>query len=147
MYTINSRVRYSETDERGQLSLTGIINYMQDCSTFQSEDARVGVEYLDTGHRAWLLSSWRILVDRYPKLGERLVVGTWHCSSRGIYGYRDFVIRDETGGDCVRAASVWFLYDTEKNMPIRVRPEDTEPYGDREAPLELGPAPRKIAVP
>ena len=52
MYTINSRVRYSETDERGQLSLTGIINYMQDCSTFQSEDARVGVEYLDTGHRA-----------------------------------------------------------------------------------------------
>ena len=46
MYTINSRVRYSETDERGQLSLTGIINYMQDCSTFQSEDARVGVEYL-----------------------------------------------------------------------------------------------------
>ena len=52
MYTINSRVRYSETDERGQLSLTGIINYMQDCSTFQSEDARVGVEYLYNGHRA-----------------------------------------------------------------------------------------------
>ena len=147
MYTFDSRVRYSETDEEGRLTVTGIINYMQDCSTFQSEDARVGVEYLDTGHRAWLLSSWRILVDRYPKLGERLVVGTWHCSSRGIYGYRDFVIRDETGGGCVRAASVWFLYDTEKNMPIRVRPEDTEPYGDREAPLELGPAPRKIAVP
>ena len=54
MYTFNSRVRYSETDEYGQLSLVGIINYMQDCSTFQSEDARVGVEYLDSNHKAWL---------------------------------------------------------------------------------------------
>ena len=52
MYTFDSRVRYSETDEEGRLTVTGIINYMQDCSTFQSEDARVGVEYLDTGHRA-----------------------------------------------------------------------------------------------
>ena len=59
---------YIETDELGQLSLTVIINYMQDFITFQSEEARVGVEYLDTGHRAVLLSSWRIMIDRYPNV-------------------------------------------------------------------------------
>ena len=38
MYTFDSRVRYSETDEEGNLSVVGIMNYLQDCSTFQSED-------------------------------------------------------------------------------------------------------------
>ena len=36
MYSFDSRVRYSEVDEDRKLSLTGVINYMQDCSTFQS---------------------------------------------------------------------------------------------------------------
>ena len=36
MYELNSRVRYSETDIDAKLSLTGIMNYMQDCSTMQS---------------------------------------------------------------------------------------------------------------
>ena len=45
MYTFDSRIRYSETDETGALSLLGVINYMQDCSTFQSEDIDLkGVE-------------------------------------------------------------------------------------------------------
>ena len=65
----------------------------------------VGVGYLDTSHRAWLLSSWRIMIDRYPRLGEKLVVGTWHCASKGIYGYRTLYLRMKGGTDVVRAAS------------------------------------------
>ena len=45
MYTFDSRIRYSETDETGALSLLEVINYMQDCSTFQSEDIGLGVEF------------------------------------------------------------------------------------------------------
>ena len=115
MYTFDSRVRYSETDEEGRLTVTGIINYMQDCSTFHSEDVGVGVGYLGEHRRIWLLSSWQIVIDRYPRLGERLTVGTWHNDFKGIYGYRNFVLRDLDGNDCVRAASVWFLYDLEKD--------------------------------
>lgn len=147
MYTFNSRVRYSETDEEGRLTVTGIINYMQDCSTFHSEDVGVGVGYLDASRKIWLLSSWQIVIDRYPKLGDRLVVGTWHNDFKGIYGYRNFVLRDADGGDFVRAASVWFLYDLEKGQPIRVTTEDTAPYGEPEPRLDLGKAPRKIPVP
>ncbi len=147
MYTFNSRVRYSETDEEGRLTVTGIINYMQDCSTFHSEDVGVGVGYLGEHGKIWLLSSWQIVIDRYPRLGDRLTVGTWHNDFKGIYGYRNFVLRGEDGKDCVRAASVWFLYDLEKEQPIRVTDRDTEPYGEPEPRLDLGKAPRKIPVP
>ena len=117
MYCFDSRVRYSETDERGRLSLTGILNYLQDCSTFQSEDLGMGIEYLKAHDRAWWLSSWQIVIDRYPELGERIVVSTWPYDFKGIYGYRNFAIQDTQGHFLVRANSVWFFFDTEKQRP------------------------------
>ena len=57
MYQLESRIRYSETNEAGFLTMTGIINYFQDCSTFHSEDCGVGVAFLEKEHRAWMLSS------------------------------------------------------------------------------------------
>ncbi len=146
MYTFDSRIRYSETDETGALGLLGVINYLQDCSTFQSEDIGLGVEHLEEKKRAWLLSSWRIVIDRYPVLGEKIKIGTWATASKGIYGYRDFVIMDQEGNYLVKAESVWFFCDTEKMVPVRVMPEDVAAYGE-EAPLDLGKAPRKIAIP
>jgi acyl-ACP thioesterase len=147
MYTFSSRVRYSETDEEGKLSVLGIMNYMQDCSTMQSEDARVGIGYLGSRHKAWLLSSWRIDIDRYPRLGENLTVGTWPTDFKGIYGYRDFALMDKAGNAFVKAHSVWFLYDTQSALPIRVQPEDALPYGDTEPPLAVSDSPRKLPVP
>ena len=38
MYTFESRVRFSEADHTELLTLPGLVNYFQDCSTFQSED-------------------------------------------------------------------------------------------------------------
>ena len=52
MYSFDSRVRYSETDETGKLTVLGLINYMQDCSTFHSADVGVGVEVLEARHKA-----------------------------------------------------------------------------------------------
>ena len=45
MYTFESRVRYSEVDHTELITLPAIINYFQDCSTFQSEDLGVGIDY------------------------------------------------------------------------------------------------------
>ena len=71
MYTFESRIRYSETDSDGELTMASLINYFQDCSTFQSEDLGLGVECLKKEHLVWVLSSWQIVVERYPRLCER----------------------------------------------------------------------------
>jgi len=147
MYQFDSRVRYSETDEQGKLSLTGIINYLQDCSTFQSEDIGLGVQYLKDNHRAWWLSSWQIVIDRYPRLGEEIVISTWPYDFKGIYGYRNFTIQDKSGTYLVRANSVWFFFDTEAGRPVRVREENVRGYGSGEEKLDMDYAPRRIEVP
>ena len=147
MYQFDSRVRYSETDEEGRLSLTGILNYFQDCSTFQSEDLGMGVRYLTEHGRAWWLTSWQIVIDRYPVLGEKIVISTWPYDFKGIYGYRNFTLQDQEGGYLARAASVWFFFDTVRQKPARLTPEDIRGYGEAQPRLTMDYASRKIALP
>ena len=147
MYQFDSRVRYSETDEEGRLSLTGILNYFQDCSTFQSEDLGMGVRYLTEHGRAWWLTSWQIVIDRYTVLGEKIVISTWPYDFKGIYGYRNFTLQDQEGGYLARAASVWFFFDTVRQKPARITPEDIRGYGEAQPRLTMDYASRKIALP
>lgn len=148
MYSFNSRVRYSEVDEDQELSVTGILNYLQDCSTFQSEDLKLGIDYLNENHRAWWLSSWQIVIERYPRLGEEIVVSTWPYDFKGIYGYRNFTIRDRQGDYLVKANSVWFFFDTEAGRPVRVGEKDVRGYGTAgDKKLEMEYAPRRIVLP
>ena len=66
MYKMNTRVRYSEVDQNRMTTMTQVVNYFQDCSTFHSEDIGVGLDYLYQQHRAWLLLGWQIEVERFP---------------------------------------------------------------------------------
>ena len=43
---IDGRVRFSEIDHTRKITVPSIINYFQDCSTFQSEDIGVGLDVL-----------------------------------------------------------------------------------------------------
>ena len=128
MYTFQSRVRYSETDKSGFLSLNAVVNYMQDCSTFQSEDLGIGIDYLKKHHYIWLMNSWQIVLKSFPRLGEKITVGTFAYGFKGIYGYRNFLIKDEEEKELALANSIWVLYDTEKNMPKKVSTEHVEGY-------------------
>ena len=42
MYTFDSRIRYSEIDRSGRLSIPAVVDYFQDCSAFQSEELKAG---------------------------------------------------------------------------------------------------------
>lgn len=147
MYEFQSRVRYSELDCEGRLSLTGIINYLQDCSTFQSESLGLGLQYLKDRHQAWWLSSWQIVIDRYPKLGDEIRIGTWPYDFKGIYGYRNFYIRDMAGEYMVRANSIWFMFDTLAGRPVRAGEDQTHGYGPLGERIPMDYAPRHIALP
>ncbi|MCI8455327.1 MAG: acyl-[acyl-carrier-protein] thioesterase [Lachnospiraceae bacterium] len=147
MYQLRSRVRYSETDTDAKLSLIGIMNYMQDCSTMQSEDLGVGLGYLGEKKEAWLLSSWQIVIARRPALGEEITVETWPYAFKGIYALRNFVIFDKNGEAAAKANSCWFLFDREAGRPVRLTKELIAPYGAMHEPLSMEYAPRKIALP
>ena len=146
MYEFNSRVRYSEIDHHGTLTLPALINYFQDCSTFQSEDVGLGTEVLKAEKRAWILSYWQVIEERYPALGERITIGTFPTEFKGLFGNRNFYIKDERGHMIAKAYSVWVFLDTETGRPVRPEEKDIKPYGMGEA-LDMPYEGRKISLP
>lgn len=145
-YTFRSRVRYSELGKDKRLTLNSVINYFQDCSTFQSEDIGLGLDFLSDKKEVWILSSWNIIVNHYPALGDEITIGTWAHGFDGFYGYRNFVMEDKNGNLLACADSLWVLMDLNKGRPKKVTKELVEGYkiGPK---LEMDSVPRKIEVP
>ena len=146
MYNYQSRIRYSELDETGHLKMESLLDYFQDCSTFHSEDLGLGVEYLKDRHMVWVMSSWQIVVERYPKLGEVVTIGTAPYDFKGFIGYRNFLMTDQDGNRLACANSIWSLLDTESFKPIKPSDEMMKAY-TLENKLEMDYAPRKILIP
>lgn len=146
MYSFDSRIRFSETDSQGRLTMASLINYFQDCSTFHSEDVGLGIRYLQERHLVWVLSSWQIVVERYPELGERVTIGTQPYDMKGFLGYRNFWMQDEQGNYIAKANTLWSLINTETGKLDNIPEGMAESYGLGER-LEMEYAPRKITVP
>lgn len=146
MYTFDSRIRYSETDSEGRLTLEALLDYFQDCSTFHSEDLGVGLQYLKERKMVWVLSSWQIVVDRFPNMCERVTVGTFPYDFKGCFGYRNFYMQDASGAYIAKANTLWTLLDTEKFRPAHPTEEMLQKYVLEER-LPMTYAGRKIEVP
>lgn len=146
MYTFDSRVRFSEVDHTQEITLPGIINYFQDCSTFHSDSLGYGIDYYAQIQRAWVLNAWQVIVGRYPLMGEKIEISTWATEFNGLYGLRNFRMRDARNQTVAYANSVWVYMDMVKGRPVKPPASEVEAYG-QEVKLPMEYAPRKIELP
>ena len=127
---IDGRVRFSEIDHTRKITVPSIINYFQDCSTFQSEDIGVGLDVLSKKKKAWI-------EKRFGGIKSKI---------KGMLAERNFCMTDENGEKAAYAQSVWVYMDVEKGRPVRPDQEELDAYGQCE-PLEMEYESRKIALP
>lgn len=146
IYEFESRVRYSEIDHRGTLTIPALINYFQDCSTFQSEKLGLGARKLKQDQKGWVLSYWQIVIERLPGLCEKITTGTFAAEFKGLFGTRNFYMKDAEENRIACANSIWAFMDFKKGRPCRPAAEDIEPYGEG-TPLDMPYVERKILVP
>ncbi len=144
-YSFSSVIRYSECDEHARLSIPAMINYLQDCSTFQSEELGHGVDYLAENHFAWIIAAWDIEVFRLPRLTEPIVTTTWCYGLTATNASRFFTIATPDQEPLVRANSLWLVFDTNRLRPIRI-PEGEKIYLSDDEPLDMPAIKRKIRL-
>lgn len=145
-YSFNSRVRYSETGEDGRLTLPGVLNYFQDCCTFHAESIGLGGDVLKARDRAWVLSSWQVIVDEYPTMGTEIKITTAPYEFKGFMGMRNFTIETADGKMVAWANSNWTHLAISTGIPARLTPADTDNYVLSEK-MKMDYAPRKIKLP
>ncbi|MDE7477842.1 MAG: acyl-[acyl-carrier-protein] thioesterase [Lachnospiraceae bacterium] len=145
MYTYEMNAGYSDMDASLRMTVPAILDCFQDSAIFESENGKITVEYLYNRHIVWVLNSWQIVIDRRPKLNEKISIATVPYGVKGFMGYRNFTMADKDGTVIVKAASIWTLVDIEKQCPSKPTKELLDGY-------EMGPkidmeyAPRKIAL-
>ncbi len=144
-YEYTNRVRYSETDENARLTIGALVNYLQDTSTFQSEEVGYGINYLRERGQGWILASWQIVLDELPALGDAITTKTWAYDFKGFMGLRNYVV---TSGEkrVACANAIWLLYDMHAGRPVRIDQDMARTFAPEE-PYAMDYAPRKIDVP
>ena len=146
MYELKSKVRYSESNLKGELTYHALLNYLQDSSTLHSEELGESGKALFEKNMAWILSFWQICIDKLPKSSEDICVKTWPYSTKGLFGLRNFCVENAKGDTIVKANSIWVLIDPRTGRPIRISDEVSSHYPD-EPKLDMDYCDRKVAVP
>ena len=147
MYSFESMVRYSEIDKSEKLSNTGLVNYFQDCSSFQSESLHVGVDELAEAHRGWILSTWQIVIKQMPKMGEQVKVSTWPYDFEKFFGNRNFTLTAKNGEVLACANSLWVFINTDTGRPVAPESRFKDSYILEDRYEDMNYEGRKISVP
>ena len=141
-----AHIRYSETTHEGVMSLPALIEIFQDCSIFHSEKIGYGPERLKAAHKAWVLTHWHVVVDRYPRLNELVTVGTYANRFKTVSAGRNFYLRDADGFLIARANSSWGFIDLVAGKPVRPSADHIDAYR-MGTPLDMPSEDRRIAMP
>ncbi len=146
MYEFDSRVRYSEVDSDQNLTILGLIDYFQDCSTFQSEDLGIGVDYLNEHQLGWVVVSYHVMIERLPRLGEHIRIQTFPYNLKGMFGSRNYAMVDDDGNRIACADSLWVLVNLATGKPPRI-PADIGDRYELGSPFTMEKTNRKILLP
>ena len=104
------------------------------------------MERLKAEKKAWILSYWQVIVERYPGPWREDNDRTFATEFKGLYGNRNFYMKDAEGRRIACANSIWVFMDLEKGRPARPSEEHIRPYGTEE-PLDMPYEGRKILMP
>ena len=147
IYSMDGRVRYSEADENGNITIKALVNYLQDCTMFHSEALGGGIKHLSETGSGWFLYSWQIDIEKIPHLYDNIIVYTSPYENKGFFGNRNFWIENENKERMVAANSIWIYMDLASQTPKRITPEESRLYEPMLPKIDMEYTPRKIELP
>lgn len=136
LYEMQTRVGFSTIDEKLQLPLGGVINLLQDCAIFHTQDTAYTTQMLREQNRAWFVTDWQVRLHKHISLGDNVTVRTYPYNARGALASRYFTITDWNETPFVTANSLWVYMDLEKMAPTRAPEDMFKAYGISARPTE-----------
>jgi medium-chain acyl-[acyl-carrier-protein] hydrolase len=113
-------VRYHELDCHGYLRELALLNYLQDSAGLHAMQLGVSVVDLRPQGLTWVLSRIHLIVERYPRAGDTVLVRTWPSVRQGIFTCREFELEDDQGRLTGRATTSWAVLNTATRRPVRL---------------------------
>lgn len=104
------------TNTRGNLGLYALLNLLQDVAHFHANILGLGYEQMIANKIFWVLTRQKLVMTKWPKWEDRILIKTWVRLSASAFTNRDFAIylNDEKIGE---ATTSWMTLDAETRRP------------------------------
>lgn len=119
-------LRYYDVGRRRKMTPRAILKYFSEISAAHN-DLNNGKELEAKGY-GWMINKWRVGVEKYPSLYDRVIIKTWISNIDRFFVTREFAIESLSGEILVKATTLWIFIDMEKRRPARLN-EDLIDYG------------------
>lgn len=124
---------------------TEILVTMQELAMEHSDLLGVGYRHLRPNALAFALTRTELHMERYPRMGEKVVCRTWAAPTMKWMFPRYFLFETESGESLGYAGTIWVLMDLNERKMVSPSALNTEiAAGSMKAPLRM---PAKAAVP
>lgn len=128
MYELRERIRYSQLDSYGGMSLKALLDIYQDCATMHTQDVGYPMDWFIENDRGWFVISYQMKNYRHPRHGEEVICKTFPTKIKGFMGYRLFTLETTSGELLAEAFSEWVYMDKVKLRPARLPEEMIAAY-------------------
>lgn len=118
MYELSCRVRFSETDKYGKMSMNGVLRLFQDCGYEHALDRGFGLEYTRRTHCTWYLLSWNIEIIDAPHAGDEITVKTFIYDMQESIAKKYIAMYDKSGRCLATGDTMWVYMNIDSQTPV-----------------------------
>ena len=99
------------------IKMASLMQYLQEVAALHAEELGFGVDCLNKINSYWVLSNFRIEINRFPQWNDEIIVKTWPSGHSRVIATREFVGMDQNNHELFRAGSQWMILDKGRNRP------------------------------
>jgi acyl-ACP thioesterase len=119
-YVDHYKVHSYETDFKQRLSLSALLNFMQETAGNHATANGFGFSQLSGKGHFWVLSRAKVNIQRYPTWNDELKLRTWSKTPDSLMAHRDFELLDAQDNIVAAANTVWLIVDVNSRRPVRM---------------------------
>jgi len=111
-------IRGYECDATGRLSVTALMNLMQESANRNAIDYGIGISDLANRGYGWMLMRFRLRMHQYPRYGQTIRVITYPTFVEKYFIYRDFRVLADDDTLLADASSTWLVFSIDKRTMV-----------------------------
>ena len=111
------RILSYDADPGGRASLPALYAFLLESAGNHATAGEFGFKDMLSRGLIWVLTRFKLVVERSPMWNEKVVVQTWARGRDGLFYVRDYFLKDEAEGVLARATSSWAVLSAETHRP------------------------------
>jgi acyl-ACP thioesterase len=111
------KVKTFECRPDGYIKMASLMQHLQEAAALHAEQLGFGVDRLKKINGYWILSNFRIEINKLPKWNDKISIRTWPSGYTRLIATREFVAKDQNDFELFRAGSQWMILDKDSSRP------------------------------